>query len=107
MNNINCIFIKINKSLKKVFLEDIVFVKAMGDYCTIQTKASRHTVLSTMSNIESKLSKELFVRIHKSTIIQIKEIQKIEGDIVHFNSKEWTKVSDSRMKELKSRLTII
>jgi DNA-binding LytR/AlgR family response regulator len=107
MENINYIFIKINKTFKKVLLEDIVVIKANGDYCTIQTKASRHTVLSTMSNIESKLSKELFIRIHKSTIIPLKEIVSIDADFVHFNSNEWYKVSDSKMKELKSRLIII
>lgn len=104
---ITYIFVKITNGLKKIFLDEILYIKANSDYCTIHTKTLRYTVHSTMHNIESKLPQELFARIHNSYIVQIKEIQLIKGDTLSMSSNETLPISRSKSNSLKNKLLII
>ncbi len=102
------IFVKITNGLKKLFLDDILYIKANTDYCVINTKTSgRYTVHSTMKNIESIFPKDLFARIHNSYIVQIKEILTIEGDTLYVGANEPLPISRSRSNSLKDKLLII
>ncbi|SRR3972149_6399813 len=102
------VFVKIkDNALKSIPISNILFVKVSGDYCTIKTKDLQYTTHSTMINIESILSKELFVRIHNSTLVKLSEIAEIHADSVIISSRETLTVSRSRMKELKEKIVII
>ncbi|AMA49092.1 MULTISPECIES: LytR/AlgR family response regulator transcription factor [Flavobacterium] len=74
------IYIKSNLKKLKVYTSKIKWIEAFGDYVKIVTEEDSHLVLSTMKSFEKDLSKEKFVRVHKSFIINIDKIEK-------FNSK--------------------
>jgi DNA-binding LytR/AlgR family response regulator len=68
-NSEDYIFIKANSKNVKVFLHEIKYIEAMGDYVKIVTDLSSYMVLSTMKNFETTLPKNQFIRVHKSFII--------------------------------------
>lgn len=68
------------KFLVKVFLEDILFIHAQGNYCDILTKEKKYTVTSNLKNFEYKLDDKNFVRVHRSYLVNLKHIDEI-GDL--------------------------
>lgn len=58
-------------------LKDIKWVDAAGDYMCIHTPEETHVIRSTLKKLESKLDNN-FLRIHKSTLVNITYIVEIE-----------------------------
>lgn len=76
------IYIKSNSKLIKVINNNILFIEALKDYVIIHTKEEKFTIHSTMIEIEKKLPSEMFMRIHRSYIVNLKKIKSIENSIV-------------------------
>ena len=74
------IFVKSNLKKRKVYVNDIKWVEALGDYVKVVTKDQSHVVLSTMKAFEKELPEGRFLRIHKSYIVSLEKIDR-------FNSK--------------------
>src|SRR5688572_16874723 len=74
------IFVKQESKLVKVSAADILWVEALGDYVNIHTSKDRYTVYATMKDMESKLSGQDFVRVHRKYIIRIDKIKAIEDE---------------------------
>ena len=72
------LLIKVEYSTVKVDFNAILFVKGVKDYVQIFTEQKRYLTVSTMKNIESKLPTNDFLRVHKSYIVSLKKIEKIE-----------------------------
>jgi DNA-binding LytR/AlgR family response regulator len=72
------IFIKKGSSLVKLKLKDIVYVEALENYVTVNTKEEKFTIHFTMKAIESQLPSSLFTRVHRSFIINKSMIQAIK-----------------------------
>lgn len=70
-------YILVNSNLQKVkvFLNDIKWVEALGDYIKIVTNNKTLLVLSTMKNFVSRLPADKFIRIHKSYIVNVERIE--------------------------------
>ena len=73
------IFVKSNLKKRKVILNDIKWIEALGDYIKLVTDEANIVILSTMKSFEKELP-EKFLRIHKSYIVNLERIEK-------FNSK--------------------
>jgi len=71
------IFIKKGSSLVKLKLRDIVFVEALENYVTLNTNSDKFTIHFTMKAIESQLPSGVFIRVHRSFIINKSMIQAI------------------------------
>ncbi len=76
------IYVKSQSKLVKVQNKDILFVEALKDYVIIHTKNEKFTIHSTMKDIEKKLPEGIFMRVHRSFILNLKKIKSIEGSIV-------------------------
>lgn len=74
------IFVKSDKSLKKIRLDDILFIESMENYIVIHTPACKEVVLTTLKNILSSLPENRFLQVHRSFIIQLKHVDSIEGN---------------------------
>ena len=69
------------KSSGRVFFvrtEEIDWVEASGNYVKIHTKAEAHLLRESMKNMEAKLDPKIFVRIHRSAIVNIDRIKELE-----------------------------
>ncbi|HVX50321.1 MAG TPA: LytTR family DNA-binding domain-containing protein [Chitinophagaceae bacterium] len=77
------IFVKTEYRIQKINFSDVLYIEAMRDYIAFHTKAGKVLSLDSMRNMEEVLPAEAFLRIHKSYIINIKNIDFIErGKIV-------------------------
>ncbi len=78
------IFVKTESKGKylKINLADIDYVEGMKNYVAIHCGAKKILVLTSMKELEERLPKNQFMRIHKSFIIAINRITGIEGNQV-------------------------
>jgi DNA-binding LytR/AlgR family response regulator len=72
------IFIKKGSSLVKLKLKDIIYIEALENYVTLNTNDDRFTIHFTMKAIENQLPSGVFIRVHRSYIINKSMIQTIK-----------------------------
>ncbi|WP_396183650.1 LytR/AlgR family response regulator transcription factor [Flavobacterium sp.] len=99
------IFIKSNLKKLKVFTSKIKWIEAYGDYVKVVTDEDSNFVLSTMKSFENDLSKDRFLRVHKSFIVNIDKIERFNSKFAEIGV---TKIPLSRNKkdDLKKALAI-
>lgn len=102
----NDFYVNIDRRLIKIDLPSIYLVEAKGDYIHIKTEDKNYVVHSTLKKIEEKLPDSLFLKIHRSYIINIKKIIDIEDNSVLIK-KEVIPVSRSKRPELMKRLDLL
>lgn len=79
------IFIKNGSSLVKLKLRDIVYIEALENYVTLITSDDKYTIHFTMKAIESQLSSDVFIRVHRSFIINKSNILAIKENSLDLN----------------------
>ncbi len=72
------IFVKTNSKLVKLRNDEIFYIEALKDYVVIHTLDTRYTIHSTMKDIEVKMGKEDFLRVHRSFIVRLDKISTID-----------------------------
>ncbi|WP_339658459.1 LytTR family DNA-binding domain-containing protein [uncultured Polaribacter sp.] len=105
-DNSNDFYVNIDRRLIKIDLPSIYLVEAKGDYIHIKTEDKNYVVHSTLKKIEEKLPDALFLKIHRSFIINIKKIIDIEDNSVLIK-KDVIPVSRSKRPELMKRLDLL
>ena len=81
-SNKEFIFIKTDKQLSKVFIDDILFVESMQNYSQIHTSKETLTTLVPLKKVAEILPENDFIQIHKSFIISKSKIEAIVGNQV-------------------------
>jgi two-component system, LytTR family, response regulator len=90
------IFIKSNLKKLKIFTAKIKWIEAFGDYVKVVTEEDTNLVLSTMKSFEKDLSREKFIRVHKSYIINIDKVERFNSKYAEIGI---TKIPLSRNKK--------
>lgn len=99
------IFVKSNLKKRKVYLKELNYVQALGDYVKLITEDDSLVVLSTMKSFEKILPSESFLRIHKSYIINLEKVEKYNSKTVELAS-ESLPLSRNRKTDLVNALAI-
>jgi DNA-binding LytR/AlgR family response regulator len=81
------VFIKVDKEMVKLKLDEILFIEALKNYSRIKTAASEHIVYYTLSHLEDKLPVNIFKRIHKSFIVNLNQIIKFNSSNIEIAGK--------------------
>jgi two-component system LytT family response regulator len=81
------ILIKVEYSTVRVDLANILYVEGLKDYVKIVTSGKNYLTKSTMKNMEEKLPEDFFVRVHKSYIVSLNKINKIENNRIIIGDK--------------------
>ncbi len=102
----NDLYINIDRRLIKIDIPSIYLIEAKGDYIQVKTEEKNYTVHSTLKKIESKLPDSLFLKIHRSFIINVTKIIDIEDNSVLIK-KYVIPVSRSNRPELMKRLNLL
>ena len=76
------IFLKVDKKLMKIKLNDILFIESLKDYIKVITTMGDYLVHKSMTSISEELPQENFLRIHRSFTIAINKITSVEGNSV-------------------------
>jgi two-component system, LytTR family, response regulator len=61
-----------------VNIEDILYVQAAENYVQLHLKASRHLLHVPIATFEASVDPQLFLRIHRSLMVNVKHIQELE-----------------------------
>ena len=99
-------YVNIDRRLIKIDIASINLVEAKGDYIQIKTENKNYTVHSTLKKIEEKLPISLFLKVHRTYIINIKKIIDIEDNSVLI-AKDVIPVSRANRPELMKRLNML
>ncbi|WP_179021749.1 LytR/AlgR family response regulator transcription factor [Winogradskyella forsetii] len=102
----NDLYVNIDRRLIKIDIPSIYLVEAKGDYIQVKTEDKNYTVHSTLKKIEDKLPDSLFLKIHRSYIINVGKIIDIEDNSVLIK-KDVIPVSRSNRPELMKRLNLL
>lgn len=100
------LYVNVDRRLIKIDMESINIIEAKGDYILIKTDEKNHTVHSTLKKIESKLPVDLFLKVHRSFIINIQRIIDIEDNGVLIK-RDVIPISRSKKPELIRRLNLL
>jgi two-component system LytT family response regulator len=77
------LMVKSDKKLTKIFLEEIEYVEAYGNYIFIyRNSGDRIMSKQTLTQFEEQLPAHKFVRIHKSYLLSLKAVKYLEGNEV-------------------------
>ena len=106
LQTVDDFYVNINKRLIKIDIQSIYLVEAKGDYIYLKTDHKNYTVHSTLKKIEEKLPDHMFLKIHRSYIININKIIDIEDNSVLIE-KDIVPVSRSNRPELMKRLNLL
>ncbi len=104
------VVVKEGSQISIVSAEDIFWIEAQDDYVMIHTANGKLLKQKTMKYFEEHLNQSDFIRIHRSFIVSIKEIEKIElieKDSYHLKLKNGvslpvSKKGYSKLKEILS-----
>ena len=103
------IVVKSNNNIHVIKLDDINYIESEDDYVMIHTENGKHLKHQTMKFYEEHLPRDMFIRIHRSFIVNINMIIKIEKygkenyQVILKNGEE-LRVSRSRYQDLKTNL---
>ncbi|HEU0064614.1 MAG TPA: LytTR family DNA-binding domain-containing protein [Flavisolibacter sp.] len=100
------VFVKDNGVLKRISIDDILFLEAMGDYVKVHTAQKFHVVHATLKSIEEKLPLSKFVRVHRSYIVAINKIDYIQEGTISIG-KTTIPVADTHKTNLNKRLNLL
>ncbi len=76
------IFLKVDKKLMKIKLNDILFIESLKDYIKVITILGDYLVHKSMTSISEELPTNNFIRIHRSYTIAINKISFVEGNSI-------------------------
>lgn len=68
--------IKDGGEVSRVPVKDILWIDAAGDYMCVHTRENTHILRQTMKQLEESLDPRLFIRSHRSTIVNKHYIEK-------------------------------
>jgi DNA-binding LytR/AlgR family response regulator len=85
------IFIKQGESLVKIKLRDIIYIEALENCVTLNTRIERFAVHFSMKAIENQLPSEIFIRVHRSFFVNRGMIQNIKEDTLDLLSGDTVK----------------
>lgn len=71
------IFVRHNDRIVKIIIADILYIEADRNYCRIHSKGKIFLLVATLKDIEKKLPTEYFVRVHRSFIINLSQIDEV------------------------------
>lgn len=81
------LFVKTDGKLIKILLKDLLFVEGLKDYLCLHLKTEKIIILDTFLELEKKLPKGDFMRVHKSYVVRLDQIDTIERNRIFIQNK--------------------
>ena len=102
----DCIFVRHNEKMVKVDIKDILYIEAERNYCRIYSKDKEYLLVMTLKDMDEKLPNKHFLRVHRSFIVNLSQIDEIATSHIVI-AKKAIPVSKSLKEELLNRLQTI
>ena len=97
------IFVRSDRSDVKLFFDKVIALEAMKDYTKIVVKENSYMVHGNISSFIKKFPKDKFVRIHRSTVINVDFITSFEGSAVNLERNHYI-IGGKYMSDVKKYL---
>ena len=97
------IFLKVNKKLIKVNLNDILYIESLKDYIKVITSIGDYVVHKSLSAITEELPESNFIRVHRSYTISINKIAAIDGNLIELSDRK-IPIGRNYLKTTKERI---
>jgi two-component system, LytTR family, response regulator len=81
-------FIRENNNYVKVEMDKVLYLKSMENYTQIVTTDQLYTTLMPLSNVKEQLPPELFLRVHRSYVVNLSKITAVNRTEVLINEHE-------------------
>jgi DNA-binding LytR/AlgR family response regulator len=81
------VFVKKDSKMIRIRISDILWAEAMGDYSVLYTDKDKFVLHCTLKVIEGKLPAQTYLRVHRSYIIKIDAIEKVEDNTIFSSAK--------------------
>jgi len=82
------VFVKNGEYYQRIALNEILYIEASGSYSTVFTEKKQYILSSNLHSFENKVENSNFIRIHRSYIVNITNIDGIGHNSVMINNKE-------------------
>jgi DNA-binding LytR/AlgR family response regulator len=100
------IFIKTEGKLVRLNNDDVLYIESMGDYVRFVTVDRKYVVHNTIKNLEEKMNRKAFMKIHRSYIVNIQKVDNIRENFLFVRGAELP-VSKAHKGEVIQRINII
>lgn len=100
------IFVRQNDLMCKILIADILYLQADRNYCQVFTEDKNYLLVNTLKNMEDKLPTDVFQRIHRSYIINLKQVNEFNHNHITVGNKILPMSKELR-PELMARLQTI
>ena len=105
------IAVKDRQQIHVIPLDDIFYIEAEGDYVKLHTTKGVYLKEKTMKYFEENLPSQQFIRIHRSYIVNVHELAKVElyeknSYLAHLKNGERLKASNNGYKSLKAAVRL-
>ncbi|MEO6580085.1 MAG: LytTR family DNA-binding domain-containing protein [Sphingomicrobium sp.] len=102
-------FIKELDAIRPIDAREIISIRGAGDYAEVTTDSGRHLARRTLTEFETLLKPERFVRVHRTTIVNLERVASAEsaGDgrmLIHMLNGEMIKTSRAGAKLVRSHV---
>lgn len=97
------IFVRSDRKMIKINFSEIIFIESLSDYVKIHLEGKIIVTRETISNIEAKLPQNVFIRIHRSYIVSIDNIDSFTNEFIEVGKKALP-ISRSYKKDVLFRL---
>ncbi|RXM46335.1 LytTR family DNA-binding domain-containing protein [Flavobacterium sp. YO12] len=82
------IFVKCERKMVKLFLDEIYYFESQGNYLLIYTLSGCYKTYQSITEMEDKLPEGLFLRIHRSFLAAIKKISGYNANHINIQNKQ-------------------
>ena len=100
------IFVKHKEKMVKIYIEEILYIEADRNYCRIYTQNKEYLLSTTLKIMEEKLPIRHFIRVHRSYMVNLKQIDEVAENHVILEGKA-IPLSISMRDELLKRIQTI
>ncbi|HWY36985.1 MAG TPA: LytTR family DNA-binding domain-containing protein [Bacteroidia bacterium] len=83
-------FVKCDNQIEKIFYNDLLYAEAMLNYVMLYTNLKKLMVYITIKSLEEQLPSDIFIKVHKSFIVNILKVKSIEGNMLNIGEAKIT-----------------
>lgn len=81
-------FVKADRRIFKVYFNNILFIQGLKDYVVVHSEHQKVVTAMNIKTIYDQLPKDIFVRVSKSYIINVKHICSVDNNTVYIGANE-------------------
>jgi two-component system response regulator LytT len=82
------VFVKVDKTLHKIMLDNIIYIQSDRNYVTLVTKDLSLSFIDSLKNWTNYLEQDNFLQVHKSFILNVRYIEKVTGNVVYVHEQK-------------------